>query len=306
MLVFKLITLLLLAGLLSACVAVQPFPNAGRSGDTITLAVGSPDGMTKANTSVTFTSDDPLFPDTINITAGVRQVFKIFPDKTSEAWLMSSASSLATRSGHGPWLTIVAIDLPPGLPEGPGIIRVFTPGGLFTTLHPDVNGTSIAFNVLPGTGNANPLTYLNSPFGTTDDGDLDILKPAYQALVKFPIVDNSQPIYGAIQVKLNVSIIDFFGNEVLDEGIRVVMDSMPIHEKSQISRIWSRTGDDYTIIFTSPGGMHTYEPRFSIVPLFPTYPYEFDISIPPSITSIKYYDLDGFEITGPLPTITII
>ena len=93
-----------------------------------------------------------------------------------------------------------------------GFIEPLESGGLFTTLHPDVNGTLIAFNVLPGTGNANPLTYLNSPFGTTDDGDLDILKPAFQALVEFPIVTNNlSELFGStaksVTNALNVPII---------------------------------------------------------------------------------------------------
>ena len=43
---------------ISGCVAMQPFPNIARSGDTVLVAVGSPDGMTKLNTTALYVPDD--------------------------------------------------------------------------------------------------------------------------------------------------------------------------------------------------------------------------------------------------------
>ena len=72
---------------LNGCVALQPFPMAGQAGDTITLAVGSADGMNSSNTTVEFfpfgtnPNTDPGIP------VPVREIVKMYPDKTSHAWL---------------------------------------------------------------------------------------------------------------------------------------------------------------------------------------------------------------------------
>ena len=48
--------------LLAGCVATQPFPYAVRAGDTITLAIGSYDGVNKNNLSITYYPDPGSLP----------------------------------------------------------------------------------------------------------------------------------------------------------------------------------------------------------------------------------------------------
>ncbi|MCK5091252.1 MAG: hypothetical protein KAR30_01880, partial [Gammaproteobacteria bacterium] len=73
--------LLILISIVTGCVSIQPFPNAAKSGETITLAVGSPEGMTKDNITVTFTSNDQVtYPGSTDITSGVKSVLKLYPD----------------------------------------------------------------------------------------------------------------------------------------------------------------------------------------------------------------------------------
>ena len=63
--------------LMQGCVAVQTFPTAARAGDTLTLAVGSPDGMTKTNTSVQFVSGS------YTTALPIRAIIRLKPDNTS-------------------------------------------------------------------------------------------------------------------------------------------------------------------------------------------------------------------------------
>jgi len=95
--------LLIVSVVFSGCTMVSPFPLVARSGDTITLAVGSADGMNKSNTTVEFTGSDGI---PINIPE--RQILKIYPDKTSRPWLYSDGGQSninipLTYPSHGPW-----------------------------------------------------------------------------------------------------------------------------------------------------------------------------------------------------------
>ena len=113
---------------------MQTFPGVVRAGDTVTFAIGSLDGLNRSNITVEYYPDsDPANP--VDLTRFVRSVMKVYPDKTSQAyWDVTSGYGLETLtsqtslSGHGPWQSVVVVDLPLTLPSGTGIFRI-TPGG---------------------------------------------------------------------------------------------------------------------------------------------------------------------------------
>ena len=119
--------------ILVGCTAVSTHPLAARPGDTVTLAVGTPEDMTTANTTVYFTPNGGN-----QFALDIRSIFKLYPDNVSAVWLDNGSTPFVERdTGHGPWTTILAIDLPETLPNtspippGPGVISVNT-----TTTYP--------------------------------------------------------------------------------------------------------------------------------------------------------------------------
>jgi len=165
------LTMLVLQG----CVSVQSFPNVARSSDTITLAVGSPDNMTKSNTTAEYVSDSD--PST-HINLPIRSIIKIRPDNTSFlANFHFAASFIAPNSSHSPWLSVIAIDLPSNLPVGPGVVNITT-GGTYG-IGADVNSVPIAMEIVEGTGSASTFTY-DAGFGSQTPGDLSLLEPLHR------------------------------------------------------------------------------------------------------------------------------
>ena len=103
--------------LATGCTAVKTFPNAARPGETVSLAVGSPDNLTISTiNNVQFVSDAaPGSP--VDITANVRSVFRLYADKTSRIYTDGSSSGTGTgeivrTSAHEPWISVVVIDMP--------------------------------------------------------------------------------------------------------------------------------------------------------------------------------------------------
>ncbi len=295
----------LLGSVLGGCVGTSAFSNSARGGDTVTLALGSPDGMDKATTTVAYFPDsDPVNP--IDLTSNVTGLFKLYPDPASYTWLQSNATAIAGRSGHGPWLVVMSIDLPTGLPVGTGSVRV-TPNA--ETTYPrfvsPVNLTDIALEILPGTGSPHPFEYVGFS-GSLANASLARLQPRKQVIVKPPVLaEGSQNAesYGAVEIVLNIQLTSDDGSPIVDEGIAVYVDPQPSHVNSQLQMFWSRNGDVYTIRLVSPKGLYQHEIRTSISPKFPSYLYT--ITGTPSLQSITYYDLNGNLTTGGIPNIVV-
>ena len=71
--------IMLVAIAVAGCAALQPLPHSARPGDTIALAVGSPEGLTRMNTVVTFTPDsDPVNP--VDLSSNIVAIFNASPD----------------------------------------------------------------------------------------------------------------------------------------------------------------------------------------------------------------------------------
>jgi hypothetical protein len=87
------------------------------------------------------------------------------------------------------------------------------------------------------------------------------------------------------------------GTGLTQNLLRVVADDMTVQTGSGRGVNYGLSGgEDLTVIITSPTGkLKYYEARFSVVlPSFITF------SSTPTITSVRYFDLNGNETTGPV------
>jgi hypothetical protein len=110
-LILPLCAILMQAG----CTSLQTFPVAARAGDTVSLAVGSYDNMTKDNITVEFLPDGVLPGNGTALTP--RAVFRLYADQTSIAYQNPTylLGGVSGKSGHAPWLNVLVIDLPSSL-----------------------------------------------------------------------------------------------------------------------------------------------------------------------------------------------
>jgi hypothetical protein len=292
---------------LNGCVATQPFPNAARAGDTVTLAVGSADGMTADNTTVDFYPGPG--PDLVTpIPVPVRSVVKIYPDKSSNAWLGADPRAIPRRSSHGGWLSVIAVDLPASLPDGDGVIRVTTNGEVvYPRFSATANGTDILMTILPGSGSSHTFTY-SAIEGSTQPGDLTELEPKPQVIIKPPVpAEGAAELasYGAIEFDVTIPLQSLDGSPIVDEGFAVMLDDQPQNTSKQVNLLWKRNGNNFNIMLVSPVGMYSYQSRVSVVPLLvPAYLYV--INGTPVINSATYYDLNGALTSGPMPDVTVV
>jgi hypothetical protein len=270
--------------LLHGCVATQSFPAVARSGDTITLAVGSPDGMTKSNTTAQFVSD----VDSSVTPLSIRSILRIRPDQTSKAALFNAFLNAEDYyTGHSQWMSIIVIDLPENLTVGEGHIDIESTAS-YGNFSIGINDIPISIEIIDGVGQRNEFTY-NNNFGGVGPGDLTDLEPLPQAVVRPPLIQ-STTLLAAAEIKVNVPV-----GAVPDRAIRVVNDDFYTkNHQDQVQMSWSRNGDDFTINFISPtGSMEPKQLRFSVV-LRPG--NEFASGIDPYVISVKLYD-ENAEVT---------
>ena len=303
--------LILISITLNGCTAYKVFPYEAKGGDTITLAVGSPDNMTRTNTSATFISaSDPGNP--VDVTSNIRAIFKLYADKASQVYETPGllTGEIVRTSGHMPWVTIVAIDLPTGLPLGPAKIEIST-----TASYPEIGShindltantqtlvadgyiaPPIALNILPGTGAPMEFPY-EFGIGWFFTGDLTWLEPQPNAQISPPFqTDNPSgwPTYGAVEIKLTLDT----DAALTDSLYRIVADEMSFYTKSQRSMVAGINGNELTVMFISPQGkLQYYEPRFAIA--LDSGVHFSKVPSPASISSIKYYDINGNLVAGP-------
>ncbi len=152
--------LILILFILQGCVAIQSFPTVARGGDTITLAVGSPDGMNKTNTSAQFVSE----VDGSAIALAIRSIIRLRPDQTSNLALFDSiVNAQDYYTGHSQWLSVIVLDLPEGLTIGQGRIDINSTA-TYGALPVGINEIPVSIEIIEGTGIRNEFTY-NNNFG---------------------------------------------------------------------------------------------------------------------------------------------
>ena len=292
--ILSLVVSILVLGL-SGCTALKTFPQTARAGDTVALAVGSPDGMTRANTTASYESgaDPGVFHD---ITPDIRAIFRLYADKASSLYSVnSSAGFIVSTSGHEPWVTVMVVDLPAGLPAGPGKVHITT-SVTYPTIGNHINDMPIDLEILPGVGVASDLSY-EFGVGASMGGDLSLLEalPHAQIIPDYP-QSTSWPAYGAIEMKLHVPTTE--GVALPQAALRVVADDVNFISSSALLYKHD-SNEDLSVIFMNPvGGLDYFEPRFSIIPLNND---DFTISFAqtPIINSVSYYDINGSLVAGP-------
>ncbi len=274
--------------LLPGCTGLDAFPIAARAGDTITLALGSPEGMGRDNTSVSFEDAQGGIHD---LTTDMRGIFKLYPDPASKAWDSSDTFTLVSNARHEPWLTVMALDLPSSLPVGAGTIRVTTTAD-YPTINAHVNDVPIRLEILPGAGTPNPLEYV---FGSTPTstafGNVQDLEPRHSVAVHTD--SGGANMFGAIEMKLHIETDK--GTNLTSSNVRILMEDLMIITESQRNWFWDLdSGQDYTVTLISPlGWLADYEAHFKII--FK----QASVVGTPTITSIRYFDVNGAEVTGP-------
>jgi len=284
----------------AGCTALNPFPRAAKMGDTVALAVGSPIGMTRANTTATFTSDvpGPTFGVPVDITSSIRAIFKLYADKASEVYQSGSNTGILVGSaGHEQWVTIAAIDLPiTGLTVGAGNVR-FNTTAVYPGVDIHINNVDIPLEILAGTGSRQSFDYQVGNFSVVD-GDLGRLEARPRAVFgpAYPSAFCPCPDYGAIEVKVNMPTN--FGPTIPPEFVQVIEEDLTVNTASNRNVLYGlNNGEDLTVILTSlTGKLKYYEARFSVALRAASF------TATPTVTSVRYFDLNGVEITGPLPT----
>lgn len=295
---------------LGGCTLVHTVPLAARPGDTVMIAVGSPNDLTKANTTLSYipASGSPItIPNSM-----IRGIFNLYPDKTSAAWLYSNATSIENGSGHGPWTTVLAIDLPGGandssgivLPEGPGSLRVNTTAS-YPEAIPSADGQDIELEILPGTGTPSSFDYLG--FGNTRlQGDLSQLesmrrlefKPAWTGY-------DGTNTYGAVEIKIGINSSGI--NE--DDFNIIVDDKIGTQQTRRVYSSWYKTRFELTVYFISPTGKLQYsDVDFSLISTELQRQFEANeqnVSTDITINSVTWYDVNG-AVDPNAPAINIV
>lgn len=273
--------LIIFCFVIQGCVATQSFPTVARGGDTITLAVGSPDGMNKSNTSAQFVSD----VDDSTIVLPIRSIIRLRPDQTSNLALFDGIVDAEDYyTGHSQWLSVIVIDLPEGLTVGSGVININSSAS-YGTFPVGINDVPVSIEIIEGSGTRNEFTY-NNNFGGVGPGSLSSLEALPQVVMRPPHL--TQTVFlAAAEIKVNIPL-----GTIPDRAIRIVADDFYTKNyQDQVQMNWSRSGDDFTVNFISPTGM--MEPkqlRFSMV-LRPGNTFVTDPG--PSVVSVKLYDANG-------------
>ena len=291
---FKHIALGAVLVIASGCTALQPFPNVARGGDTVALAIGSSENMTRANTTATFTSDVDGVP--IDVTANVRSIFKLFADPASRVYRPGSTTSfLVESSKHAPWITIAVLDLPLGLQVGAGNIE-FNTSATYPDIGSHINDLQLPIEIIAGTGSSNAFDY-ELGLGATATGNLADLEPMARAVFgpTIPSVACPCPTYAAIEVKIAIPT----AAGTIPAEVRVIPDDLTMLTQSGRDMLHgvSSDGQELTVSFLSPtGSLEFYEAQFSVVQR---------MTGTPTINSIKYFDINGNEVGGPVADYTV-
>jgi hypothetical protein len=232
------------------------------------------------------------------LTPGIRGIFRLYADKTSSIYAGgSNARFVVSTSGHEPWVTIMVVDLPQGLPSGPGEVRVTTTA-TYPTIGSHINDRPISMEILPGTGTPSNLAY-EFGVGSSMPGDLTQVEalPYAQVMPVFPS-STSWPAYGAIEMKLYVPTSE--GTALDPPQLRVLLDDMSGSTSSSLNTTYRHDGNqNLTVMLLSPTGrLRYFESRFSIVPRNNENQVISFVGTP-TIISVRYFDINGNEVAGP-------
>ncbi len=278
---------LLLFGLwLAGCTAVNTFPLAARSGDTISVMVGGTEQARKETIAVTLTDAAGGQYD-LQALGRVRSVFNLRADGRAHGTHYSSYldSYISWSNGHEPVQTVLVADLPAGL----------TPGGATLAVNPNVTDnssgisypTNIHLEILPGTGSANNFAR-KSGGGSTVPADLQALEPAPYAKLTF----GAGTIIGAasLVIDVNQSVVNMNDLNVYvpESTVRGSFVSPGAFGDKQRMVYWRQDGDRLYIDILAPQGIDS---RY--LQAFVVHPRGLSGSPGFSIVSASVYDING-------------
>jgi len=285
-----------LLSFLQGCTALQSFPHAARSGDTVALAVGSPLGMSRENTTAIITDIDGVESD---ITSRIRSIFKLYADPASKVYELSgNTSQLVYSAEHTPWITIVVLDLPSGLPVGDANIK-FNTSAIYPGVGSHINNRELSINILPGDGVSNDFKY-EFGIGASLSGNLTVLEPKSRAVYRHlsPSTMCPCPEYAAIEVRTSIPTKRF---SISNGLIKVIPQDLTVFTGSgrYVTHGVTSSGE-LLVTFISPDEALQYiEAQFSVI----LFGLKFEGT--PTINSIKYFDYDGNEVAGPASDYTV-
>jgi hypothetical protein len=287
--------------LFQGCVAINTYPAVARAGDTITLSLGSVDGLDKSKLQISFVPQSTGLP--IDLTANIRSVLKIYPDRTSPTSIGNTSTFFLTSfSGHAAWMNIAVIDLPANLPIGQGYFQVVYSNDVRvpnTIWVPSAEGMHIATEIIAGTGTNNSFSYysdsgsiLTGAFSDVESLPHVVLRPASGNNYNSAIYPAAAEYRIRLPISGNVSSMD-------DSEIHVIWDYKPNEDNRQIQLNWRRQSDVITVNVLVPTDLTISDRlyQFSIV-VDPVNNNVIDINGTPQLLSYRYFDLNGNQITS--------
>ena len=268
----------------NGCVGLNTFPMTARAGDTITIGIGlgyihggETDKMKKVNTQVIISDGGSVNYQLTNVDGGngfVRAVFNLFPDPRSNVSNYNSWLTTPTIEGQ-PFETVVAVDLPPNIPNGAYTVEVVATDGAAGTLQPFITNLQIV-------GQGGSSNNFQDEFGLS--WSLGELVNCPYGQVRF--TPSATPV-GAVELA-----ISFDETKVNAADIRVVQPR--INMDGQRTFFWQAQagGTVYVYILAPQGVTDTGVLKFDIVhpkgTLYPNF----------SSLSTKVFDVNGNVIPG--------
>lgn len=296
---------------LVGCAGLHSYPQTAREGDTITLAVGSPKGMNRANTTVTYVPDlgaPVILHNTAGgVTGNLRGIFNLLPDKSSYTWMSDGSMQFLASGGlHTPRITIIALNLA-GVPVGTGHIEITSDATYPDYLGlPHINDVDMALEIITGSGAPAPLLF--SGLFSNWIADLADLEPLDQLEVAPPKITSTdgagellEPSFSAAEIHLTIPNLEIWDKAYLDSALEIFVSEMPQNIDSHLQTMWTTEGNDIVVMFVSPNSSFKYfEIAFSVVGI----PALLDTTLA-SISAATFYNGNGVEVAAPNPLSTL-
>lgn len=280
---------LLLAWLATGCTAVNTFPMAARSGDTVSVMIGGSEQARKETVSVTLDDAAGGVWD-LQALGLVRSVFNLRADGRAHGLHYSGYldSFISWSFGHEPVQTVLVADLPQGLPAGMATITVAL------NVTDNSSGASdpatIHLEVLPGTGSSDAFSRTSG--GSSQPADLSALEPAPTAKVTF----GTSTVIGAaalvIDVDQSVLNMDDLNIYVPEATVRGSFSSPGAFGDKQRMVYWRHDGDRLYIDILAPQGINS---RY--LQLFVIHPRGVTAAPGFALVSADIYDINGQPIS---------
>lgn len=278
--------------LIQACTHINPFPLSAQPGETISLMIGSSENARKETIDVLMTDSNNVVWDMKSL-GQIRSVFNVRPDGNAKGLYYSSYLETNTpwAFGHEPIQTVVVLDLPVGIAQGPATFEINTN----TTDNSSGVGQllNLSIEIVADTATSNSFLHQN-PFQGISAVDFDRLEPASYAKISFGV--NKTEIMAAATLE-----VDFDETVVSPDDIAVytpkttVRDFGGSFDDKQHSVFWKQDGDKLLINLVAANGIKT-----GFVYVYIIHPDNLSASPGLSLISHAVYDIDGNEIVLPV------